>query len=250
MLRVLAAFIFFTRLPFWKIAEVPSAFFKHVVTYWPVVGWFTAGISVAVLLLTSLIFPIPIAVLLAIISRLLLTGCLHEDGLSDFFDGFGGGVSPSRVLEIMKDSRIGTYGVVGLICYFLLYYLLLAELPLPVLASAMLAADPFCKGLAGMIINCLPYARKEEEAKSKMIYDRMTGNEYLICIIAAVFPLLWLPSFAYAGAVLFPLGVFWLLISLMRRRIQGYTGDCCGAVFLLCELSFYLGIHVIHHFVA
>lgn len=64
------------------------------------------------------------------ITRLLITGCLHEDGLADFFDGFGGGTSRERILAIMKDSHIGSYGVIGLIFYFGLFYLLVSSLPI------------------------------------------------------------------------------------------------------------------------
>lgn len=67
----------------------------------------------------------------------------------------------------MKDSHIGSYGVIGLICYFGLYYLLLSNLPVELAGCAILAGDPYSKGIAGMIINRLPYARKEEEAKVK-----------------------------------------------------------------------------------
>ena len=131
MLQVLAAFIFFTRLPFWKIAEVPADAFRHVVCRWPLVGWLTAGLSVLVLYSSALVLPASVALLLAILTRLLVTGCLHEDGLADFFDGFGGGTSRERTLEIMKDSHIGSYGVIGLIFYFALYYAMLHALPLP-----------------------------------------------------------------------------------------------------------------------
>ena len=84
MLRRLAAFIFFTRLPFWKLAEVPSEYFKNIVSQWALVGWFTAGLMVIVLYASSLILPAGVAVALAMITRLLITGCLHEDGLADF----------------------------------------------------------------------------------------------------------------------------------------------------------------------
>ena len=69
----------------------------------------------------SLVVPWPLAVLAAIVVRLLMTGALHEDGLADFCDGFGGGGSDrQRILDIMKDSHIGTYGVLGLVLYLLL----------------------------------------------------------------------------------------------------------------------------------
>ena len=246
MLRILAAFIFFTRLPFWKLAEVPAVYFKNIVSLWPLAGWLTAGLSVLVLYATSLILPPSVAVLCALITRLLVTGCLHEDGLADFFDGFGGGNTRSRILEIMKDSHIGSYGVTGLVFYFGMLYLSLSSLPIELAGMALLAGDPFCKGVAGMIINRLPYARKEEEAKNKTVYSRMTLSEYVLCGFCALLPLAWLPSLIYLGACLLPLIVWYLLTSLMKSRIQGYTGDCCGATFLLCELSFYIGIVILH----
>ena len=107
-MRILAALIFFTRLPFWRITSVPGDYFKNVVSGWAMTGWLTAGISAAVLYSSALVFPVSVAILLAIISRLLITGCLHEDGLADFFDGFGGGSDKQKILSIMKDSHIGT----------------------------------------------------------------------------------------------------------------------------------------------
>ena len=92
-MNILAAFIFFTRLPFWKIREVPAKCFKHVVPYWPLTGWLTGGIMAGTLWLTGQILPVSLAWIIAIIARLLVTGCLHEDGLADFLDGFGGGTT-------------------------------------------------------------------------------------------------------------------------------------------------------------
>lgn len=246
MLRILAAFIFFTRLPFWQLAEVPSEYFKNVVSRWSLAGWLTAGSSVIILYAASLILPIEVAILLAIATRLLITGCLHEDGLADFLDGFGGGTNRERILAIMKDSHIGSYGVIGLVLYFGLLYTILSNLPLEIAGSAILAGDPYSKGVAGMIINRLPYARKEEEAKNKTIYSRMTIGEYVFSIFFALLPLFWLPDTIYLFAALLPIAIWYLLTSIIKRKLQGYTGDCCGATFLLCELSFYLGISVIY----
>ena len=119
-MHLLAALIFFTRLPFWRLRDVPSECFKHVVPYWPLVGWLTGGLMAASLWLCAQVMPLAAAWIVALTVRLLVTGCLHEDGLADFFDGFGGGTTRERTLAIMKDSHIGTYGVIGLIIYFLL----------------------------------------------------------------------------------------------------------------------------------
>lgn len=247
MKQLIAAFIFFTRLPFWRLAQVPAEHFKRVVPYWPLTGWLTAGISVGVLLLASLVLPLNLALLLAIGSRLLITGCLHEDGLADFLDGFGGGTTKERVLAIMKDSHIGTYGVIGLIIYFFMYYFLLESLPLEYMAAALWVGDPLAKMIASMIINRLPYARLEEESKIKMVYAPMKGWEYGMAIFCGLLPLLSLPDFRLAGAIVLPLITGYFLTSFMKKKIGGYTGDCCGALFLLCEISFHLAFVILYH---
>ena len=239
-MNLLAAFIFFTRLPFWKIKEVPAECFKHVVPYWPLVGWLTGGIMAGVLWLSGQILPLSLAWILAIIARLLITGCLHEDGLADFFDGFGGGTTRERILAIMKDSHIGSYGVIALILYFLLLFQL-SNLPLNTLCILVFCGDCWSKFCASQLINYLPYARKEEDSKAKVVYNRMSWGELLTAFIAGALPfILFLPIKTWY-ATLFPLLTFFLLYRLMKRRLQGYTGDCCGASFLLCELSFYIG---------
>jgi adenosylcobinamide-GDP ribazoletransferase len=187
----------------------------------------------------------PAAVLLALMSRLLLTGALHEDGLADFLDGFGGGTDRTRTLAIMKDSHIGSYGVIGLILYFLLLFTLVLALPLPLACYALLVGDSWSKFIASNLINLLPYARKEEESKAKTVYSRMSPLAFLLSAAGGAFwTILLLPPY-YRLACLLPLVIFALLVTLMHRRLQGYTGDCCGAAFLLCELSFYLAMNVL-----
>ena len=116
--RIWAALIFFTRLPFWRLHEPPRECYKSVVEHWPLAGWITGGIMAATLYFGSMVMPYLVAVVLAVVVRLLVTGALHEDGLADFLDGFGGGGKDrDRILAIMKDSHIGTYGVLGLVRY-------------------------------------------------------------------------------------------------------------------------------------
>ena len=238
-MNLLAAFIFFTRLPFWRIKEVPAECFKHVVPYWPWVGWLTGGLMSLVLWLGAQVMPVSLAWILAIVTRLLITGCLHEDGLADFFDGFGGGTTRERTLAIMKDSHIGTYGVISLIVYFLLM-LEMRNLPLSLLCTWVFCGDCWGKFCASQLINFLPYARKEEESKAKVVYNRMSLKELSICLIGGSLPFLVLLPLRMWTALAVSLFMLFFLIRLMKRRLQGYTGDCCGATFLLCELTFYL----------
>lgn len=241
MKRFLAALIFFTRLPFWRIAQPPAECYKRVVDYWSAIGWLTGGVTALVLALAAWIFPPTVAVIIAFASRLFLTGALHEDGMADFFDGMGGGTSRERILAIMKDSHIGTYGVIGLIVYYLLVVSLISSLPVMVACLVIFAGDTWSKFCASQIINFLPYARKESEAKNHTVYSGMSTVTWLVSFLFGALPLYLLPR-NYLFAAICPMVVSMTLIVLMRRKLQGYTGDCCGATFLLSELSFYLGI--------
>lgn len=87
---------------------MPPGYYKRVVDCWSITGWLTGGVMAITLWLAAQVFPAPVDVILAFLSRLLITGALHEDGMADFIDGMGGGVNRVRILEIMKDSHIGT----------------------------------------------------------------------------------------------------------------------------------------------
>lgn len=246
-MNVAAAFIFFTRLPLWRWVQPSPEAFKHVIAYWPAVGWLTAAVSTVMLYVASLVLPGALAVLVAVAARLMLTGALHEDGLADFFDGFGGGGHDrTRMLAIMKDSHIGTYGVIALIVYFLFYVGLLSALPVPFACLVLLGGDPLAKGVSAQVVNFLPYARTEQQSKAKVVYDRMSLPEWLISLVFGLLPLLFLLHPFFWGAILGPLAVFAGLAALMKKRIGGYTGDCCGACCLLCEWSFYLIIVILY----
>lgn len=259
---IFAALMFFTRLPWWKLRRVPADSFKRIVGYWPVAGWVTGGVMTAIYGI-ALFFHLPVvlAILLVFIGRLLLTGALHEDGLADFFDGFGGGRSREQVLTIMKDSHIGTYGVLALVVYVALWVTSTVSLAqrsanLPIVL--LLFADVWSKWSASQIVNLLPYARNEEDCKIKKVYDRMSARTFTVGLLFALVPML--------GCVLFlketPYMALWIcvtasvpnsvmvwLVQYMRRRIGGYTGDCCGATFLLCELSYFITLNTIWIFI-
>lgn len=259
---IFAALMFFTRLPWWKLRRVPADSFKRIVGYWPVAGWVTGGVMTAIYGI-ALFFHLPVvlAILLVFTGRLLLTGALHEDGLADFFDGFGGGRSREQVLTIMKDSHIGTYGVLALVVYVALWVTSTVSLAqrsanLPIVL--LLFADVWSKWSASQIVNLLPYARNEEDCKIKKVYDRMSARTFTVGLLFALVPML--------GCVLFlketPYMALWIcvtasvpnsvlvwLVQYMRRRIGGYTGDCCGATFLLCELSYFITLNTIWIFI-
>lgn len=246
MKQILAAFSFFTRLPFWRLADIPKECYERVVPLWPMVGWLTGGLMCLTYWGCSHVLPTGVCIMLALLVRVLVTGALHEDGFADFCDGFGGGTTRERTLEIMKDSHIGTYGVLGLIIYYLLLYnILLYLLPLTHFI-VLLLADTFSKYSASCIIYKLPYARNESEAKNKLIYMKSTYSEQCISLVLGLLPfslLMILEPYCLKPVVIAMFAAFVvsrLLFRWMRHRIQGYTGDCCGATFIITELTFHL----------
>lgn len=244
---ILASLSFFTRVPFWRLANIPASCYERVVPLWPLVGWLTGGVMMAVLWGSMQVLPLNIAVLLSLSARVLLTGALHEDGFADFCDGFGGGTDRERTLLIMKDSHIGTYGVLGLVLYFLLMYAILCKIAFSATSLwIVIVADVFAKYASSHIINFLPYARTKAEAKNRLVYQRMTLSGVFLGFLVGVMPCVLLcmldaavilPALMAAVAAILTVA---LLFVWYHRRLQGYTGDCCGATFILSELVFYL----------
>ncbi len=247
MNKIYAAFIFFTRIPLWKIVSPHRSAYSDVVVYWPLVGWLTGGVVALMMWGLSYVMAWPVAVVIAIVARLLMTGALHEDGLADFCDGFGCGGDKIRILGIMKDSHIGTYGVIGLIVYFMLVVAILSSLPPVISVLAFFAADPFCKLCAAQITNLLPYARPEG-AKNGISYNRMSVGKWLFCFVVGVIPLCVssiIAGYKLVFACILPIVVLPWLIMLMRKKIGGYTGDCCGSCYIICEVTFLIGVSII-----
>ncbi len=238
MNRLLASLIFFTRLPFWRLKSVPSECFKKVVVYWALAGWFIGGVMAATYYIGIQFLSPGLSWGIAIIARLLITGAMHCDGLADFLDGFGGGTTRERILAIMKDSHIGTYGVIGLVLYFLLLWQV-GSLPPVLVVILILCGNTWPRFVSAQVINILPYARKEEESKAKVVYDRMSAGEWCFALITGCAAVPLLPV-SLMWALLAPVIVAAALIWLMKKKIEGYTGDCCGALFTLTELGFYL----------
>ena len=246
-LRSLAsALMMFTRLPLWRIVQVDKKYYSNVLLYWPLVGFLTGVTTWGTLYLASLVMPLLPACVLAVIARLLLTGALHEDGLADFFDGFGGGHDKESILRIMKDSHIGSYGTIGLITYFILYVALLSSFYSLSLPGVIIGADVLSKLCTAIMINSLPYVRTEETSKAKVLYRKIKLIEFpavaVICIVA-----LWLISTPFLALLPMILAVI-CLRWYFRHKIGGYTGDCCGATVLLSEQFFYIGATITYTF--
>ena len=237
---------FFTRLPIPRWVGFEASWLQHASRYFPLVGVVVAAISGAVYVLASWLLPSAVAVLLAVAAGIYLTGAFHEDGFADMCDGFGGGLTRERVLEIMKDSRIGAYGAIGILCLLAIKCAALASLPPATVVATLLVAHPLSRLAAVSLIWAMDYAR--DEGKAKPMAQEMTTGEFIIAAVCGLLPAIacGLLGIFYWATLVFAIvaataAAFWLGRK-CQRRLQGYTGDCLGAVQQLAEVAIYLAI--------
>lgn len=245
--------LFFVALQFLTRAPVPAwvgfepAWLNQSARHFPGVGLCVGAVSALVLVLGHALFTPAVAVGLAMAASVLLTGAFHEDGFADTCDALGGAVSRERALAIMKDSRIGAYGTVGLVLMLGLKAATLTPLPLAAAVPALLLAHTASRAAAVMLIRWLPYAGDIEHAKAKPMAQR-------IDVLGVVVALAWVVGVSALIVWNRPAQVTALLVSLglacvgtawcahwLRGRLGGYTGDALGATQQITELLMLLG---------
>ncbi len=235
---------FFTRLPIPRWVGFQPEWLHHASRYFPLVGCVVAAVAAAVYLLAALVLPAPVAAVLSTAASIYVTGAFHEDGFADTCDGLGGGMTRERVLEIMKDSRIGAYGAIGMVCMLGAKCTALAMLPPSSAITALFIAHPLSRLAATSLIWRMDYARAE--GKAKPMAQQMTGTEFAIATLTAFLPGAVVVAGGQLTAALLcaciaaaALCALWLARK-FQARIQGYTGDCLGAVQQLAEVAVYL----------
>ena len=234
-----AALRFMTRLPVPAHVGHGGAGLDRASRYFPAVGVVVGAIAALIFATTSFLWPKTIAVLASMAATLYLTGAFHEDGWCDTADGFGGGWTRARILEIMKDSRIGSYGALALIVLLLAKFCALIEIDTTKVAPALLAGHALSRLCATAVLHTLDYARSE--GKAKPLADRKPRGDLVVgvCTTLAVLALLPLQQ-ALVGALFAALSTLWLT-RMFRKQLGGYTGDCLGATQQLAEVAFYCG---------
>lgn len=214
--------------------------------HFPLVGAMVGAAGAAVLWSTSLVFPPMVAAGLSIAATVLLTGGFHEDGWADVCDGLGGTQDRQRALEIMKDSRIGAFGAMGLVLMLGLKWAALASMPATMAAASLVLAHAASRAAAVMLIRALPYAGDVDHAKAKPLARQLSAGSAAIavlwCVLVAAV-LLKLSPWSLLAWALAPLAVGAVACARwFRRRLGGYTGDCLGATQQLTEIAAYLGV--------
>ncbi|WP_027994405.1 adenosylcobinamide-GDP ribazoletransferase [Simplicispira psychrophila] len=253
----LLAVQFFTRLPVTgRLADwvgYSPAMLRASAAHFPGVGWLVAAVAAGVY--TALHFGLgaqPFAALVAAVfctlTTVLVTGGFHEDGLADVADGLGGSSQRKRALDIMKDSRIGAFGAMALVL------VLLAKVSLLALLGAHSLSAALCALLGGHVLSrfwplclvrTLPHVGDTAKSKSKPLADQISNLALLTAGLWCFMPLalVWYTQaalFLIVAIVCSALGAAHMARR-FARRLQGFTGDCLGAVQQVSEVGFYLG---------
>ena len=241
------ALIFLTRIPLRSPAAAEPAALARAAWCFPLVG-LMVGAGSLVVLSAGLWVGLPpwIAALLGLAASLSMTGALHEDGLADMADGFGGGWTAERRLEIMRDSRLGSYGAVALFLSLALRAAALAALAAAdaaVLAAALLSAHGAGRAIMPMVMATTPLARRDGQSASAgqagwgAAAASLLLGAGLLCLAALL-------AFGDPGflllAVLLLASVFFAIRAVARRAIGGYTGDVLGGLEQCGEIAILL----------
>jgi adenosylcobinamide-GDP ribazoletransferase len=238
------ALMFYTRIPCPKNIDHSPEYINKATRYFPLIGWIVGAISFFIFWLSSLLFDINIAVLFSLVAGVLVTGAFHEDGLADVFDGFGGGWSKSKILDIMKDSRVGAYGVIALIFLFALKFFSLSNLLLQIdkinyilIALIFISYHSLSRLTAINIVFTSQYSREDESSKAKPIAKVHSYKEIVGAYVFGLIPLVVLCIIQWKICfVIIPLTLLYFYSNhYFNKWIDGYTGDCLGAVEQIAE---------------
>jgi adenosylcobinamide-GDP ribazoletransferase len=239
--RLFAAIGFLTRLPVPRAAIYDPAWLVRSAKYFPLVGTLVGAIGAAILVTSGAIWSGVLPALLATAATILVTGALHEDGLADTVDSFGGRTREAR-LAIMKDSRLGTFGALGLGLSLAMRVGALAALAPDLAAWALVASHAGSRLATVLAMTMLPHAGEAATSRSSYSPDRLQAGEIAVAAVLALLPMLPAePRLAFAGLLAGGAGAL-ILALVMYRRLGGYTGDVLGAIEQVFHVGFLLGV--------
>jgi adenosylcobinamide-GDP ribazoletransferase len=235
----LGAVQFLTRLPVPHLDGFTAEWLDRGVKYFPLAGILVGGICASVLLAASALWSGAVPALLAVAAGIAATGAFHEDGFGDFFDAMGGATPESR-LAIMKDSRLGTFGVLALGIGVATKVFALAALAPPAAAAALIAAHAGGRFAAICVMRLLPYAGNTATAKAKPLATNITAFGLAAGACFGLSPLFLLPVAASVTACLAGIAATVFMAWRAKRLLGGFTGDVLGAIEQSYEITFLL----------
>lgn len=236
--------MFLTRIPCPAWVGYEPELLARSTAYFPVVGVMVGLAGAAVYRAASLGWTAWVAAALATAATAWVTGAFHEDALADVCDGFGGGYDPARILAIMKDSRVGAYGALGLGLALLVKVGTLASLDPALAGRALVAGHVLGRWSSIPLIRRYDYVR-DADARSRPFAASVTPGRLAggtVAAAVAVAAALWGRWAMVATTLLVAVVVTGVAGRYFHRRIGGITGDCLGAANQLVELATYLVI--------
>ena len=236
----LNAVMFYTRLPVPKNLPYSDEMLNRSTRYFPFIGWIIGGIGAVVFYGLQFVFPPGLAVLLSMLATIFVTGAFHEDGFADFCDGFGGGYTKEKILTIMKDSRIGTYGSIGLVGMLAAKFMSLHSMDVAIVPMILLAGHALSRLMPVLVIFTSEYARADLESKSKPIGKKGKTIDLLLAIFLGLALLAFVPLTFSVVIVSVLLVTTFVFRNYIVGKLGGYTGDCLGALQQISEVLFYL----------
>lgn len=257
---------FFAALSFYTRIVPPRSFqnshqnsLRESVKFFPLIGWIAGLFAALIYLFANYFFGLLIGIAFSMISSILLTGALHEDGFADFCDGFGGGWTKEKILAIMKDSRLGTFGVIGLVGVLSLKFMALQKCISTGQSSGnfcfiflqFITAHSLSRFTAATFVFSHSYIQTEA-SKFQLSGDQINKKDVFITALFGFIPLLVLIFATAKPGLLFILLPLFVLKKYLGRYftkwIGGYTGDCLGATQQLAEIIIYLSFTIIWKF--
>lgn len=225
-----------TRLPvgrFARLGKCPDL--ARCVWAFPIVGIAVNGAGGLVYWLARTVHMPPLlAAGWTLTATLMITGALHEDGLADAADGLGGGATAARKLEIMRDSRIGSYGAAALFLSLIVRTAAIETFSLPrVVLTAMILAGML--GRSAMIVPLLVLRPARGDGMGASVGEPRLISAGVGLGLAVIAPFLFLPPLPGAGAVVLGFGSSWVLTIIAGRQLGGHTGDVLGAAEVVAE---------------
>lgn len=234
---------FLTRLPVPGLRDFQPEWTARSARYFPLVGSLVGLVSAAVFVVASEVWSGVLPAVLAVAAGVLITGAFHEDGLADTFDGLGGGQTRERRLEIMKDSRIGTFGAVGLGLSLTIKVAALGNLSASTGTLALVTAHAGGRAAAVIAMRLLPYGGDRDRAKVKPDADGVTSKEVFIAVLFAILtliPLLVVTPLTACVALAAGGAAATLMARAAAKLIGGWVGDTLGATEQMFEVGFLL----------
>lgn len=243
MKRLILLIQFLTRIPINIHLDVKREDLSKAIIYFPIVGYIIGGILSLIYLGFNDYIDQLILVFLIVMIQVIITGGLHIDGLSDTFDGIYSGRKKEKILIIMKDPNVGTFGVLSIFFVIMLKVLLLYKISNNMLWVLLLMPvfSRFCVILASYIGN---YAR--ENGLGNLFIEQVTKLQLFIGTIFTLIPIYFIQEI-YIGLILNLIFTIWF-VKYISNKIDGITGDTLGAIVEINEVIFIMIVYLMEVF--